>query len=181
MAYLRSGRNTSRDSPTRPPDEDINSWAAQRVMTRRSLWGTWDAFISTNKATWEFTIHGLSKLTYPSLDRKMFHEWTSESFAIREVCMSAGPEHSRIDPYRYKVADLASIHGAPQFSGGRIDFFGTLIQTSDDFPHFDVSCTHLDVITACAICPDPACCPIDDVSRHTSIIADSPHLGGSIA
>ena len=77
--YLRTEHNASIDFLTRGSEEEIHSWASHHVMTRRSLWGTWPQFVSTNASTWEFPISGLNKLHYPIRDQEMFVRLESEN------------------------------------------------------------------------------------------------------
>ena len=179
--YVRSNRTASSDFPTRGSEEEIHSWAAQHVTTRRSLRGIRPQFVSTNATAWDLAIHGSHRLRFPLMNQKMFDERNPKTYTLREVCLTIGLSRSWIDPYRYKIADLARERGSPQFSGGRFDFFGASIQTNADVNACRVAFPQLNAISAFAIFLGDVNLDTSDTFRHTSFAVGSARLGDSLA
>ena len=102
----------------------------------------------------------------------MFAEGNPKSYTSSEVCPTLGLSHSWIDPYRYKLADLARERGSPQLSGGRIDFLGSPVQSNSDLDAFRLACQQLNAISAFAISIDDLGLNTTDAFRNSSLVAD---------
>ena len=92
-----------------------------------------------------------------------------------------GLRHSWIGPFRYKIADLSRDHGDPHYSGGRVDFCGTLMHRNEDLSNFKLSYTRLNALAAFAMFPDNVDISVADSFWNTSFVDDSSRLGDSVA
>ena len=179
--YLRPNRNSSSDFLTRESEGEINSCASQHVVTRRPIWEIWPGFISTNAATWDFAISGLPRLFYPMRDQEMFAGWNPETYTLCEVCLTLGLSRSWIDPYSYKIADLARGRNSPQYFGGRVDFGGALIHPNTELGDFRIPCVHINAISAFAMILEDLDLDTSGAFRTTSFVVDSSHLGDCLS
>ena len=79
-------------------------------------------------------------------------------------------------PFHYKIADLARDHGSPQYSGGWVDFLGSLIHPNDDMANFKLACARLNALAAFAILSDTIDIYSTDPFRNTSFVVDAAQM-----
>ena len=138
--YIRAGHNSIIDFPAHASDAEISAWAMHRVATRRSLWGIWPSFLARNDSSLDFSVSGGGEggleNAFPPRDSETSAGRDSDTCTLRGVCLSPGLQHAWIDPFHYKIGDLARERGSHQHSGRRVDFSGTPIQPRVDLNQF---------------------------------------------
>ena len=108
---------------------------------------------------------------------KAFAEWSPKTFTLCDVRPTLGLSHSWISPIHYEIADLARDLRSSQYSGCRVDFMGSSIQSDEDMERFKLARIQLSAIVEFAVVSPHTEIDGGDIFRNTSFVVDSARLG----